>query len=380
MIKSSDILHGKILIVDDQAANILLLAHMLRSAGYDSVTSTVNPVEVHELHRKNRYDLILLDLQMPGMDGFQVLESLKTLDPDSYLPVLVITAQPEQKLRALKAGAKDFIGKPIELGEVLARVHNMLEVRLMHGEEKNYSKALEQKFEEVVASHEQIRLKSDEVARLYVELVAEQKRSIEISAQPGAMVGVEREERLATPWLRSLRLRHPWLQLNLLTAFAAAGVVAMFQETIDRLLILTIFLPVLADQSGNTGSQALAITLRGIILGELKAGKEYALVRKEALLGLLNGALVGLVAALGMYVVAAIMHLPSAPTLSAVVFLAMIGSCVISGICGAIVPLTLKRFGADPVTASSIFLTTATNVTSMGMLLWLATVLVPKDL
>ena len=190
------------------------------------------------------------------------------------------------------------------------------------------------------------------------------------------MVGIKKEERFATHWLRSLRLRNPWLQLNLLTAFMVGGVVFAFQDTIDRLLILTVFLPVLADQSGNTGSQALATTLRGIILGDLKPGKEKALIMKEALLGLLNGALVGLVAAIGMYVIASIQHLPSAIMLSIVVFLAMIGSCVISGICGAFVPLLLKRLGADPVIASSIFLTTVTNVASMGLLLGLAAVLV----
>ena len=141
-------------------------------------------------------------------------------------------------------------------------------------------------------------------------------------------------------------------------------------------MILTVFLPVLADQSGNTGSQALAMTLRGIALGDLKSGTEKALVRKEALLGLLNGAIIGLVAAIGMYVVATAQHLPTALMLSVVVFLAMIGSCGISGICGAFVPLILKRLGSDPATASSIFLTTATNVVSMGMLLGLAAVLV----
>jgi DNA-binding response OmpR family regulator/cation transporter-like permease len=376
MISSSDILNGTILIVDDQEANVLLLERMLRGAGYVSITSTMDPSTVCELHRKNRYGLILLDLQMPGVDGFQVMEGLKEIEEDGYLPVLVITAQPDQKLRALRAGAKDFVSKPFELAEVLARVRNMLEVRLLHGETKNYSKALERTVQEVEASREQIRRQSDEVRRLYDELVAEHKRLIELSAQPGAMVGVKKDERLATPWLRSLRLRLPWLQLNLVAAFVAAAVVGLFQETIDRLLILTMFLPVLAGQSGNTGSQALAVTLRGVFLGELELIKERALVMKEALLGLLNGALVGLVAAFCMYVVAAVKHMPSALMLSVVVFLAMISSCVISGALGAVMPLILKKLGADPVIASSIFLTTATNVASMGLLLGLAALLV----
>ena len=132
MISSADILHGKILVVDDQQANILLLERALSNAGYDAITSTLNPGEVYALHSKNCYDLILLDLQMPGMDGFQVMEGLKEIEPNGYLPVLVITAQPGHKLRALQAGAKDFISKPFDLTEVLARVHNMLEVRLLH--------------------------------------------------------------------------------------------------------------------------------------------------------------------------------------------------------------------------------------------------------
>ena len=376
MVNSSAILNASVLIVDDLEANVQLLVRTLVSAGYTSVASTMNPLEVCGLHLKNRYDLILLDLQMPGMDGFQVMEGLKEIETDGYLPVLVITAQPGHKLRALQAGAKDFISKPFDLAEVLARVHNMLEVRLLHRETKNYSKALEQKVQEVEASHEQIRRQSDEVKSLYDKIVAEQKRSFELTALPGAMVGVEREERLATHWYRSLRLRHPWLQINLFTAFVAAAVVGVFQGTIDRLLILTVFLPVLAAQSRNTGSQALANALRGIALGDLKSGKEKTLVRKEALLGLLNGAIIGLVAAIAMYVVATVQHLRTALMLSVVVFLAMIGSCVISGICGAFVPLILKRLGADPATASSIFLTTATNVVSMGLLLGLAAVLV----
>jgi magnesium transporter len=201
-------------------------------------------------------------------------------------------------------------------------------------------------------------------------------RAFDIAAQPGSMVGVEKEERLGTPWPKSLFMRHPWLQLNLLTAFLAAAVVGVFQDTIDRLVILALFLPVLAGQSGNTGCQALAVTLRGMTIGELKPGSERPLVTKEAGLGLLNGAGVGVFAAIGMYLTAKGQHSPQALMLSIVVFLAMIGSCVASGLAGAMVPLTLKRLGFDPATASSIFLTTATDVVSMGMLLGLATLLV----
>ena len=136
MINSTDILHGKILIVDDQEVNVLLLEQMLRGAGYDSIASTTDSGKVCELHLINRYDLILLDLQMPGMDGFQVMENLKEIEKGSYLPVLVITAQPAHKLRALKAGAKDFVSKPFDLAEVLLRVYNMIEVRLLHLETK----------------------------------------------------------------------------------------------------------------------------------------------------------------------------------------------------------------------------------------------------
>jgi len=141
MINAADIMKAGILIVDAQEVNVLLLERMLRGAGYVSITSTMDPNEVCELHRKNRYGLILLDLLMPGMDGFKVMEGLKEIEEDSYLPVLVVTAQPEQKLRALRAGAKDFVGKPFDLAEVLARVHNMLEVRLLYAE---LQKALEQ--------------------------------------------------------------------------------------------------------------------------------------------------------------------------------------------------------------------------------------------
>jgi magnesium transporter len=201
-------------------------------------------------------------------------------------------------------------------------------------------------------------------------------QAIEITLQAGSMMGVEKEERVATPWFHSLKLRHPWLQLNLLTAFLAAAVVGVFQDTLDRLVILALFLPVLAGQSGNTGCQALAVTLRGITLGELKPGSERRLVSKEAWLGCLNGIGVGIAAAVGMFITATGQHQDRPFMLAFVVFLAMIGACIASGVSGAMVPLTLKRFGFDPATASSIFLTTATDVVSMGMLLGLATILV----
>jgi len=199
-----------------------------------------------------------------------------------------------------------------------------------------------------------------------------EEQAIEFTAQVGSLVGVEKEERLATPLTQSFKYRHPWLQLNLLTAFVAGAVVAIFQGTVDRLVILAVFLPVLAGQSGNTGCQALAVTLRGMTLGELQPGYERRLVTKEAWLGCLNGIGVGLAAGTGMFITAAGQHQDRPFMLAFVVFLAMIGACVASGVSGALVPLTLKRLGFDPATASSIFLTTATDVVSMGMLLGLA--------
>ena len=137
------ILDASILIVDDQESNVRLLEQTLADAGYTRVSSTMDPREVCARHRKNSYDLILLDLQMPGMDGFQVMEGLKTNDGDGYLPVLVITAQPGHKLKALQAGAKDFISKPFDLVEVKTRIANMLEVRLLYKRLESYSKELE---------------------------------------------------------------------------------------------------------------------------------------------------------------------------------------------------------------------------------------------
>src|SRR5580704_14843619 len=142
MISPADILNAKILVVDDKKANVLLIEGMLRVAGYTSVHSTTDPNQVCDLHRQERYSLILLDLQMPVLDGFEVMEGLKEIESEGYLPVLVITAQPDHKLRALEAGAKDFVSKPFDFSELRARVRNILEVRV-------YSEALKETVREL---------------------------------------------------------------------------------------------------------------------------------------------------------------------------------------------------------------------------------------
>ncbi|MEX1993930.1 MAG: response regulator [Steroidobacteraceae bacterium] len=142
-VTETDILAASILIVDDQEANVRLLEQMLVDSGFSKVSSTMNPREVCALHRRHRYDLILLDLQMPEMDGFQVMAGLKTNDTDPYLPVLVITAQPGHRMQALQAGARDFVSKPFDLVEVKTRIRNLVEVRLLHGKLENYSRELE---------------------------------------------------------------------------------------------------------------------------------------------------------------------------------------------------------------------------------------------
>jgi magnesium transporter len=198
------------------------------------------------------------------------------------------------------------------------------------------------------------------------------EQTINVSAQMGTSVGVEKEERLSTPILQSLKFRYPWLQINLFTAFLAAGVVSMFQGTIEKVVVLAAFLPVLAGQSGNTGCQALAVALRGLTLGDFGPGEERRVMIKEGVLGFLNGTLVGIVAGIGMFIFAAFQGAANGLTLALIVVAAMIGSCTISGVAGAFIPLALKRLGADPATASSIFVTTATDIGSMGLFLFLA--------
>lgn len=203
------------------------------------------------------------------------------------------------------------------------------------------------------------------------------QQALELTAQSGRMVGVDKQERLSTGFWAAFKMRHPWLQINLLTAFLAAFVVGSFEDTITRIVALAAFLPLLAGQSGNTGCQALAITLRGLTLGDFEGISVRKLMLKEALLGLLNGLLTGLVAGTAMWFSAGGMSgNPQALTLALVIVIAMSGACLVSGVFGVTVPLLLRRCGADPATASSIFLTTGTDIAGMGLMLVLATTLV----
>ena len=156
-----DILRSTILIVDDQEANVRLLERLLREAGYSNVSSTTDSRTVGELHLENKFDLILLDLEMPHLNGFEVMEALKADPTEGYLPVIVLTAQPAHKVRALQAGAKDFVSKPFDLVEVKTRIHNMLEVRLLYRALARFNEVLEQtvrdRTEELRESEERFR-------------------------------------------------------------------------------------------------------------------------------------------------------------------------------------------------------------------------------
>jgi diguanylate cyclase (GGDEF)-like protein/PAS domain S-box-containing protein len=164
MIAPADILRAKILIVDDQPVNVQLLEYLLVNTGYTDVTSTTDSRRVAGMHAERRYDLILLDLHMPYMDGFEVMEALRPLESASWLPVLVVTAEPDKKVAALEAGARDFVGKPFDPVEVLTRIRNMLEVRLLHQESTSYGVLLEQTVRERTAELQRFRSAMDATA------------------------------------------------------------------------------------------------------------------------------------------------------------------------------------------------------------------------
>ncbi len=171
-----DILEASILIVDDSTADVVLFEQILRSAGYSEITS-VHPCEVFASHLKNRYDLILLNWQMQNLDGLEIMNRLKEIEKEGCLPVIVITSYPEERSLALKEGASDFISKPIEIAEVLARVHNMLKVRLLHHVLLNYNTMLEQ---EVKKKTLDLQLRAADLQEGYLETIFTMTRAAEL--------------------------------------------------------------------------------------------------------------------------------------------------------------------------------------------------------
>lgn len=183
------------------------------------------------------------------------------------------------------------------------------------------------------------------------------------------MVGAGKDEHaLSTVW-STVQKRHPWLQINLLTAFLAASVVGLFEHTIAQFTALAVLMPVVAGQSGNSGSQALAVTLRGLALREIGVNAWSRVMRKEMSAGLLNGLGIAAVTSLSVYVWS------KSPGLALVIGLAMVASMTIAGIAGAFIPIMMSRFGQDPATSSTIVLTTVTDVTGFFSFLGIATLL-----
>jgi len=191
----------------------------------------------------------------------------------------------------------------------------------------------------------------------------------ESSADIQTMVGVSREERALSSPLFAVKKRMPWLQVNLLTAFLAASVVGLFENTIAQVTALAILLPVVAGQSGNAGAQALAVTMRGLALREITIRHWFVVMFKEVRVGFLNGLAIALTCGIGVY------FWSGSPGLVAVICLAMVLAMVAAGFAGAVVPILLVRLGQDPAQSSSIILTTVTDVAGFFSFLGIATLL-----
>jgi len=196
MISQTDIHHARILIVDDQPVNVELLEYLLKSTGYQAVSSTTDPRVVAAWHAEHRYDLIILDLQMPGMNGFEVMDALKPQETDGWLPVLVVTAQPDHKLRAFESGARDFISKPFDPVETLTRIRNMLEMRLLHRQEREYNSRLEQTVRERTAELQRFRSAMDATADGIFLLDADSSELVDVNDGACRMLGYPRAEML----------------------------------------------------------------------------------------------------------------------------------------------------------------------------------------
>jgi magnesium transporter len=191
----------------------------------------------------------------------------------------------------------------------------------------------------------------------------------DVAADMQAMVGVSRQERALSPVSFAVKKRLPWLEINLATAFLAAAVVGLFESTIAQFTALAVLLPVVAGQSGNTGAQALAVTMRGLAMREIRIGHWPRVVRKEASVALLNGIAVSLTTAAGVFVWS------RSPGLSLVIGVSMVLSMVSAGIAGVLVPTVLTMFGQDPAQSSSIILTTVTDIVGFASFLGIATML-----
>lgn len=188
----------------------------------------------------------------------------------------------------------------------------------------------------------------------------------EASADIQSMVGASKEERALSPVRFAVRKRLPWLQINLATAFLAAGVVGLFEETIEQVTALAIPLPVVAGQSGNSGAQALAVTMRGLVLREIRVRSWPRVLLKELAVGALNGLAVALVCAGGVYLWS------GSTDLSLVIGAAMVIAMIVAGMAGAAIPTLLSALGQDPAQSSSIILTTVTDVAGFFTFLGLA--------
>ncbi len=196
MITLDDIHRAAILIVDDQAVNVQLLDYLLQGTGYTNVHSTLDPRQVASMHAAHRYDLIILDLHMPGMDGFEVMQALAPMETESYLPVLVVTAEPDKKLAALEAGARDFVSKPFDPTEVLTRIRNMLEVRLLHRESHHYNLRLEQTVRERTAELQRFRSAMDSTADAIFLIDTASMTVVDVNDGACRMLGYKRAELL----------------------------------------------------------------------------------------------------------------------------------------------------------------------------------------